>query len=121
MDIALGILIPFIGTTIGASMVFLLKNKIDNNLEKLLLGIAVGVMIAASIWSLIMPSINMAESIGVIKWIPASTGFFLGILFLLLIEYIVPNLEKLNLGKKTKLIFAVTLHNIPEGCYQNVM
>lgn len=115
MDIALGILIPFVGTTIGASMVFLLKNKIDNNLEKLLLGIAVGVMIAASIWSLIMPSISMAESIGVIKWIPASTGFLLGILFLLLIDYIVPNLEKLNLGKKTKLIFAVTLHNIPEG------
>ena len=125
MDLALGIAIPFIGTSLGASMVFFMRNQINPKVEKILLGFASGVMIAASVWSLIIPSIEMAEEQGVIAWIPATIGFILGIFFLMLIDVIVPHLEnnvvkgikkfKLN---KTMLILAVTLHNIPErhGC-----
>lgn len=122
MEIAIGILIPFLGTSIGALMVFCMKNTLNKRVEKLLLGFASGVMIAASIWSLLIPSIEMAEEQGMISWIPASFGFVLGILFLLLIDIIVPHLEgntpkgiKAGFKKTTMLILAVTLHNIPEG------
>ena len=122
MQLAFGILIPFIGTTLGSAMVFLMKNKINKKIEKILLGFASGVMIAASIWSLLIPSIDMAKEQNIIAWIPASVGFLLGILLLLLIDYIVKKLEKDNsninnnqVKKKSKLVLAVTLHNIPEG------
>ncbi len=124
MQLFLGLLIPFLGTTLGAATVFLMKNKMNSKIEKLLLGFASGVMIAASIWSLLMPSIEMAENQNIISWIPAAVGFLLGILFLLILDSIVPHLHlnssepegiKAKLKKTTMLVFAVTLHNIPEG------
>lgn len=124
MQLFLGLLIPFLGTTLGAATVFLMKNKMNSKIEKLLLGFASGVMIAASIWSLLMPSIEMAENQNIISWVPAAVGFLLGILFLLILDSIIPHLHlnsnepegiKAKLKKTTMLVFAVTLHNIPEG------
>ena len=122
MEIVLGILIPFFGTAIGSAMVFFMKNTLSKKVEKLLLGFASGVMIAASIWSLIIPSIEMAESQNIIPWVPAVIGFVLGIVFLLIIDCIVPHLEqgkvkgiKAKLTNTTMMVLAVTLHNIPEG------
>ena len=124
MDIFWGLAIPYLGTTLGSAMVFFMKNKINNKIEKLLLGFASGVMIAASIWSLIMPSIDMAEEQGVISWIPATIGFLLGIFFLLILDSIIPHLHlnsnepegmKEKIKKTTMMVLAVTLHNIPEG------
>ncbi len=122
MEIVLGILIPFFGTTVGSLMVFFMKNSLSKRVEKILLGFASGVMIAASIWSLLIPSIEMAEEQDMIAWIPAVIGFILGILFLLVIDCIVPHLEggkakgiKSKLKNTTMLVLAVTLHNIPEG------
>ena len=118
MELELGILIPFLGTMLGASMVFLMKDKINNKLEKILLGFASGVMIAASVWSLLIPSIEMAEKNENIAWIPATAGFILGILFLLFLDKLISKL-KLKSNKQSKknimMILAVTLHNIPEG------
>ena len=124
MNLAVGLLIPFLGTTIGAATVFLMKNEMNAKVEKLLLGFASGVMIAASVWSLIMPSIEMAEEQGTLAWLPAAVGFLLGILFLLVLDIIIPHIHlntdkpegiKAKLKKTTMLVFAVTLHNIPEG------
>ena len=124
MELQLGLLIPFLGTTLGSAMVFLMKNKINTKVEKLLLGFASGVMIAASVWSLIIPSIEMAEDQGIISWLPASIGFLFGILFLLILDSILPHLHlnsdkpegvKSKLKKTTMMVLAVTLHNIPEG------
>lgn len=122
MDIVLGISIPFIGTTIGALMVFFMKNKINIKIEKMLLGFAAGVMFAASIWSLIIPSIELSEKQGIIPWFPSTIGFIFGILFLILIDYIVPKFEnekikeiKTKLNNNIMLILSVTIHNIPEG------
>lgn len=122
MDLTIGLLIPFLGTTIGSAMVFLMKNKINKKIEKLLLGFASGVMIAASVWSLLIPSIEMAEEQGIIAWIPASIGFMIGILFLQYTDYLVKKIKNKknqtieNTHKKiTMMILAVTLHNIPEG------
>ena len=92
-NIAIGLLIPFLGTTLGSAMVFLMKNKMNTKVQKLLLGFASGVMIAASIWSLITPSIEMAEEQGQIAWIPATVGFLLGIVFLLTLDSIIPHLH----------------------------
>lgn len=125
MQLLIGLLIPFLGTTLGAGMVFLMKNKMGIKTEKILLGFASGVMIAASIWSLIIPSISMAEEQGKIAWIPAAIGFLLGITFLLVLDSVIPHIHlktdkpegiiKSNLKKTTMMLFAVTLHNIPEG------
>lgn len=117
MDIFIGIIIPFIGTTLGSGMVFLLKNKINDKINKLLLGFASGVMLAASIWSLLMPSIDMATSQGIISWLPSSIGFIIGVLLLIISDNLIPKLNnsKLRLTKTTKLTLVVTLHNIPEG------
>lgn len=76
MNIAIGILIPFLGTTLGSAMVFLMRKEMNKKLEKLLLGFASGVMIAASIWSLIIPALEMTEEQGQTKWIPAAVRFF---------------------------------------------
>lgn len=123
-NIIIGLMLPFLGTALGAGMVFLLKDKMDKKLQKLLLGFASGVMIAASVWSLIIPSINMAEEQKVIAWIPASVGFLLGMLFLLILDSVIPHMHldkekpegvKSKLKKTTMLVLAVTLHNIPEG------
>lgn len=124
MEILGGLLIPFLGTMLGSGTVFLMKNKMNKKIEKLLLGFASGVMIAASIWSLIIPSINMAEEQGKVAWIPASVGFMFGIVFLLVLDSLIPHLHlksdkaegvKSKLKKTTMMVLAVTLHNIPEG------
>ena len=116
--------IPFIGTSLGAAMVFFLKKQISPGFEKLLLGFAAGVMIAASVWSLLIPSIEMAEKQKIIEWIPALVGFMLGIGFLLLLDTIIPHLHlesdkpegiSIKTSKMTMMLLAVTLHNIPEG------
>lgn len=125
----LGILIPFAGTTLGAAMVFLMKKEMDLRLEKALLGFAAGVMIAASVWSLLIPSIDMAQEQELFAaWVPAAVGFLLGIAFLLLLDSVIPHLHlneqepegittsrSARLKKTTMLVLAVTLHNIPEG------
>ena len=124
MKLLYGLLIPFLGTTLGSGMVFLMKNKINKKIEKLLLGFASGVMIAASIWSLIIPALDMAEEQGIITWLPATIGFLLGICFLLVLDSIIPHLHlntdkpeglKSKIQKTTMMVLAVTLHNIPEG------
>ena len=124
MQIFLGLSIPFLGTTLGAAMVFLMKKEMNKKVEKILLGFASGVMIAASVWSLLIPSIEMAEAQGKVAWIPAAIGFLLGIVFLLVLDSVVPHMHlesekpegmKSKLKKTTMMVFAVTLHNIPEG------
>lgn len=124
MQIFLGLVIPFIGTTLGAAMVFLMKKEMNKKVEKILLGFASGVMIAASVWSLLIPSIEMAETQRKVAWIPAAIGFLLGIVFLLVLDSVVPHMHlesekpegmKAKLKKTTMMVFAVTLHNIPEG------
>ncbi|MBC8589497.1 ZIP family metal transporter [Paratissierella segnis] len=126
-NVFIGVIIPFIGTTLGAAMVFFMKNGMGDKTEKALLGFASGVMIAASVWSLLIPSIDMANGQGIIAWVPAAVGFMFGIFFLLLLDNIIPHLhlnedkpegvttKSAKLRKTTMLVLAVTLHNIPEG------
>jgi ZIP family zinc transporter len=117
MDVIFGILMPFIGTALGSGMVFVMKDKLNDKRQKVLLGFASGVMIAAAIWSLILPSIEM--SIGIFSWLPATIGFIFGILGLIIIDPFIDKIE--SKWKKNKnsnilmLIIAVTIHNIPEG------
>ncbi len=122
--IAFGILLPFIGTTLGAATVFLLKNKLNDKLQKFLLGFASGVMIAASIWSLIIPAAELAAERGVAEWLPPAIGFALGMFTLLAFDTFVPHQHltsdtpegrKSTLGKNKLLFLSVTLHNVPEG------
>ena len=129
-NVAIGLLIPFLGTMLGSSLVFFMKDKINIKLQKLLLGFAAGVMIAASVWSLIIPSIDMSEKQGIISWLPAAIGFILGIVFLLLLDSIIPHLHlnskkpegiKSKLKNEIMLVLAVTLHNIPEGMAEGII
>ena len=118
MNITIGILLPFIGTTLGSALVYIMKNKIKNEIERFILGFASGVMIAASIWSLLIPAIEIEQVKGDIAWIYPSIGFASGIIFLLLIDMIVPYFKfnkETKLKRTTMLILAVTIHNIPEG------
>ena len=125
MNIAIGLLLPLLGTVLGSAMVFLIKDEISPRLQKLLLGFASGVMIAASVWSLLIPSIDMAEEQGrSMSWMPAAVGFLGGMAFLLILDSVIPHIHinsdepegvKSKLKKTTMLVFAVTLHNIPEG------
>lgn len=124
LDILAGILIPFIGTMSGSAMVFLMKNKINGRLEKLLPGFASGVMLAAAIWSLIMPAIEMSENMAVYTWFPAAAGFMAGIIFLIFLDNAVPHMRldndkpegpAMQIKKSTMLALTVTFHNIPEG------
>ena len=111
-----GILIPFIGTSFGSSFVFFMKKNMSQKFQKIIVGFASGVMIAASVWSLILPAVEMAENQGVISWIPATVGLLLGVVFLLCINKIAERFENKPNGKKLNmLLFSVTLHNIPEG------
>ena len=123
-DLVFGLLIPVLGTTLGAATVLFMKKEINKVLEKLMLGFASGVMIAASIWSLLIPSIEMSELQGKTGWIAPAIGFLLGMAFLLLLDTIIPHIHldkekpegiKSKLKKTTMLILAVALHNIPEG------
>ncbi len=121
--IVIGLLIPFAGTSLGAAMVFLLKNSVSQKLQRILTGFAAGVMVAASFWSLLQPALESSESMGKLSFIPAAVGFLIGIGFLLLLDVITPHMHmnqegegpKSSLKRTTKLILAVTLHNIPEG------
>ena len=125
LKIAIGILIPFIGTSLGAAMVFFLKNVISDKLKRILTGFAAGVMVAASFWSLLQPALESSEGMGRLAFVPAAIGFLIGIGFLLLLDVITPHMHmnmnnegegpKSSLKRTTKLILAVTLHNIPEG------
>lgn len=123
MEIFVGIMLPFLGTTLGAACVFFMKNKMNVLIQKILLGFAGGVMVAASVWSLLIPAMEMAKDLGKLSFIPAAVGLMLGILFLLLLDHTIPHMhldnEKegldSNLKKSTMLVLAVTLHNIPEG------
>ena len=115
----IGILIPFIGTSLGSGFVFFMKKNMSEKFQKITVGFAAGVMIAASVWSLILPSVEMAENQGVISWVPATVGLVLGVLFLITINKFAQRLESKRNGKKMNmLLFSVTLHNIPErnGC-----
>ena len=121
---ALGLMIPFAGTALGSAMVFWMRREMNKKVEKMLLGFASGVMIAASVWSLLIPAIDMAAEQGRIAWLPAAVGFLGGIAFLLGLDSLVPHLHlestepeglEANLKKTTMLVLAVTLHNIPEG------
>ena len=112
MRLFIGLIIPLIGTSLGASVVFFMKKEINKELEKILLGFAGGVMMAASIWSLLIPSTELVEAKNNIAWLPATIGFFLGIIFLLIIEKFV-KVDKDS--KLSMMLIAVTIHNIPEG------
>lgn len=136
-QIIIGILVPFLGTSLGAALVFLLKKEIKPIVQKILLGFASGVMIAASVWSLLIPAIEMAEQQNKIAWIPASVGFILGTVILIVVNNVAERLEnkikiermfnrkkletpekevsKEKLKSTSMLVLAVTLHNIPEG------
>lgn len=123
-QIILGLFIPFIGTTLGAGMVYLMKGEMRPAVQKMLLGFAAGVMMAASVWSLLLPAIDKAEQLGVIPWMPPAVGFLLGMGFLLLLDTLTPHQHlgadepegiTVKAKKKTMLMLAVTLHNIPEG------
>lgn len=118
-----GIMIPFVGTTLGAACVFFMKGTMNKVLQRALTGFAAGVMVAASIWSLLIPAINQSEQLGKFAFVPAVVGFWLGILFLLILDRIIPHLHmdgkkegpKSQLSKSTMLVLAVALHNLPEG------
>ena len=122
--ILMGLLIPFIGTAAGSACVFFLKNELKVSVTRALSGFAAGVMVAASIWSLIVPAIEQSSDKGRLAFLPAFIGFWLGILFLLLLDHIIPHFHvgieqaegpKSNFTKTVMLVLAVTLHNIPEG------
>lgn len=122
-EILLGVLIPFAGTSLGAAMVFVLKKNISESLQKILTGFAAGVMVAASFWSLLQPALESSTEMGSLSFLPAAIGFLVGVGFLLLLDVITPHMHfnkqdegpKSGLKRTTKLILAVTLHNIPEG------
>ncbi|WP_050638164.1 ZIP family metal transporter [Candidatus Stoquefichus sp. SB1] len=122
-SIVLGLLIPFLGTTLGSACVFFMARKMSTLIQKVLLGFASGVMIAASVWSLLIPAIDMSASLGKFAFMPAAVGFLLGIAFLLILDHTIPHMhldnevegKQAHLKKTTMLVLAVTLHNIPEG------
>ena len=123
IQIAQGILLPFLGTSLGAALVFLLKREIPAGVQKVLTGFAAGVMVAASFWSLLQPALDASEGMGSLSFVPAAVGFMVGIGFLLLLDEVTPHMHmdlqdegpKTGLKRTTKLVLAVTLHNIPEG------
>ena len=130
METFIGIIIPFLGTTLGASCVFFMKRSLGDLVQRALVGFAAGVMVAASIWSLLIPAIEQSAAMGKLSFFPAVAGFWLGILFLLLLDHLIPHLHvgsnqaegpKSRLGRTTMMVLAVTLHNIPEGMAVGVM
>ena len=123
-EVILGLIIPFIGTVGGAACVFFMKGEMNNRVQKALTGFAAGVMVAASIWSLIIPAIEQSEGMGKMAFLPAFVGFWIGVLFLLVLDNVIPHFHvaideaegpRTKLAKTTMMVLAVTLHNIPEG------
>ncbi len=119
-----GFIIPFMGTTLGSACVFFMKSELSISVQRALTGFAAGVMVAASIWSLIIPAIEQSSTMGKFAFLPAVIGFWAGVMFLLLLDHIIPHLHRLSnevegpswkLKRTTMLVLAVTLHNIPEG------
>ncbi len=124
MEAFYGILIPFLGTSLGAACVFCMKKSLNDRVQRALTGFAAGVMIAASIWSLLIPAIEQSAQMGGLSFLPAFVGFWVGVLFLLVLDHVVPHLHansqqaegpKSQLRRTTMMVLAVTLHNIPEG------
>lgn len=124
MGVWIGLCLPFLGTTFGAACVFFLRQKQGRRMQSLFVGFAGGVMVAASVWSLLLPAMELREEMGRIRFLPALSGFFFGILFLLCLDCLVPHLHlgggtpegrKSSLGKTAMLLLAVTIHNLPEG------
>ncbi len=124
MEAFYGILIPFLGTSLGAACVFFMKKTLSDNLQRALTGFAAGVMVAASIWSLLIPAMEQSIDMGKWSFVPATVGFWSGVLFLLLLDHVIPHLHrnsvqaegpKSRLARTTMMVLAVTLHNIPEG------
>ena len=123
-DVILGIMLPLFGTALGAMSVFLMRKSMSHSLGSLLSGFAAGVMVAASVWSLLIPAIESSSHMGVWSFVPATVGLWAGVLFLLLLDHVIPHLNRsdskaeglcCHLGKRAMMVFAVTLHNIPEG------
>ena len=123
-NVWIGIAIPFLGTALGAMCVFLLRGELNATVQKAMLGFAAGVMVAASVWSLLIPAMDLSEPMGKLAFVPAAVGFLLGIAFLLVLDRVVPHLHldggeqegiKSSWKKSTMLMLAVTIHNIPEG------
>ena len=130
MEILFGILIPFLGTTLGSACVLFMKKSLGVSVQRALAGFAAGVMVAASIWSLLIPAIEQAKNMGKLSFLPAFIGFWFGVLFLLMLDRLIPHLHigsdqaegpKSKLGRTTMMVLAVTLHNIPEGMAVGVM
>ena len=119
-----GVLIPFLGTSLGAACVFFMRRQFSDAVQRVLIGFAAGVMVAASVWSLLIPAIEQVAWMGKLAFLPAFVGFWIGILFLLGLDHLIPHLHarsnqtegpKSRLQKTTMMVLAVTLHNIPEG------
>lgn len=124
IEIFSAVLLPFLGTVLGSGFVFFLKSRMNRTLQRSLTGFAAGVMVAASIWSLIIPAMDQSAHMGKLAFLPAAIGVWVGFLFLLLLDYIIPHLHlnsncpegaPCNLGKSTMMVLAVALHNLPEG------
>lgn len=124
MELFYGISIPFLGTVLGAACVFFMKKSLGDLVQRALTGFASGVMVAASIWSLLIPAMKQSSQMGKLAFVPAVVGFWIGILFLLLLDRVIPHLHrnseqaegpKSQLQRTTMMLLAVTLHNIPEG------
>ena len=124
LSLIVGLGLPLLGTTAGAACVFFMKKQMNLLLQKALSGVAAGVMVAASIWSLLIPAMEQSEAMGKLAFLPATIGFWLGIIFLLLIDTLMPHLHidskeaegvKSNFKRTTMMVFAIIIHNIPEG------
>ncbi len=128
-SVAIGLLLPFLGTTLGSACVLFMKHQLDEKIEKILSGFAAGVMVAASVWSLLVPAIEQSEWMGKLAFVPAVAGFCIGMVFLLLLDTFTPHMHidhhvegpKSTLGKYTMMVLAVTIHNIPEGMAVGVL
>ncbi len=130
METFFGILIPFLGTTLGAACVLFMKKTLGTSVQRALVGFAAGVMVAASVWSLLIPAIEQSKNMGAFAFLPAFVGFWIGVLFLLALDHLIPHLHigsdraegpKSTFGRTTMMVLAVTLHNIPEGMAVGVM
>ena len=130
MEVFFGILIPFLGTTLGSMCVLFMRKTLSDTVRRTLAGFAAGVMVAASIWSLLIPAIEQSENMGELSFLPGFIGFWGGVLFLLALDHLIPHLHigsdqaegpKSKLGRTAMMVLAVTLHNIPEGMAVGVM